>query len=82
MGMMAKREGGRQRPDGPECRTVDARFYDKTGGLLREWPEFVIGADSVGHGMSMAMGAAVFVDPATGELVRKWDPWGVLGGVR
>ena len=80
--MMAKREGVRQRPDGPELRTVDARLYDKSGVVLREWPGFVIGADQVGHGLSMAMGAVVFVDPGTGELVRKWDPWGVLDGDR
>lgn len=75
---MAKRDVGRQRPDGPEYRTVDAVLFDKRGGVLREWPGFVIGADSVGHGLSMSMGAAVFVDPKSGELVRKWDPWGVL----
>lgn len=69
-------------PDGPEFRLVDARFYDKAGGLLRDWPGFVIGRDRVGHGLSMAMGAAVFVDPRTGELVRRWDPWGVLDGDR
>lgn len=80
--MMGRREADRQRPDGPEHVVVDARFYDKAGGVLREWPGFVIGADSVGHGLSMAIGAARFVDPRSGELVRKWDPWNLLDGDR
>ena len=65
-----------------EHRVVLAVFYDKAGFPLREWPGFVVGKDAVGHGLSMAMGAARFVDPRSGELVRKWDPWGVLDGDR
>lgn len=64
----------------PEHRVVLAVIYDKTGNVLREWPGFVIGKDKVGHGTSMAMGAVRFIDPESGELVRAWNPWGVLGG--
>jgi hypothetical protein len=64
----------------PEHRVVLAVIYDKAGNVLREWPGFVIGRDKVGHGTSMAMGAVQFIDPESGELVRAWNPWGVLGG--
>ena len=76
---MAKRQE-RQSPDDAMQRTVNAVIYDKKGNVLKDWPSFIIGRDTVGHGLSMSMGAAVFVDPKTGELVRKWDPWNVLGG--
>ena len=65
-----------------ENRVVLAVVYAKQGGILRELPGFVIGKDKVGHGLSMSMGAARFIDPATGELVRKWDPWHLLDGDR
>ena len=66
----------------PEHRVVTAIIYSKKGGILREWPGFVIGRDSVGHGLSMSMGAARFIDASTGELVRAWDPWNLLDGER
>lgn len=66
----------------PEHRVVTAIIYSKKGGILREWPGFVIGKDAVGHGLSMTMGAVRFIDPATGELVRAWDPWNLLDGDR
>ena len=62
----------------PEHRLVLAVVYDKTGAVMAE-REFVLGRDVMGHGRSMAMGAVRFVDPVSGELVRKWDPWGLLG---
>lgn len=66
----------------PEQRVVLAVIYDKAGNVLREWPGFVIGKDKVGHGLSMSMGAARFVDTKSGEVVREWDPWGLLDGDR
>ena len=80
--MMARGSGGRAERPEVEHVVVLAVFYDKAGFPLREWPGFVVGKDAVGHGLSMAMGAARFVDPKSGELVRKWDPWGVLDGDR
>ena len=62
----------------PKHQVVTAVIYSKQGGILRELRGFVIGKDKVGHGLSMTMGAVRFIDPATGELVRAWNPWGVL----
>ena len=62
----------------PEHQVVTAVVYAKQGGIMRELKGFVIGKDKVGHSLSMTMGAVRFVDPSTGEVVRKWDPWGLL----
>lgn len=74
------RKGKRRAREHPEVpvTTVTLIAVDRDGNELRRLPGFRIGQDSVGHGLSMAMGAAVFVNEENGEVVRKWNPWGVL----
>jgi hypothetical protein len=72
-----KKQSDVARPSGPEYREVLAVVYDKSGQVMVQQP-FTIGRDQMGHGRSMAMGAVRFVDPKTGKMVQKWDPWGIL----
>ena len=62
-----------------EVKIVTLVAYDRAGTEIRRLENFRMGADSVGHALSMVMGAALFVDPSSGEVVRRWNPWGVLG---
>jgi len=62
-----------------EVQIVTVVAYDRAGTEIRRLEGFRVGHDGVGHALSMVMGAALFVDPASGEVVRRWNPWGVLG---
>lgn len=58
--------------------------YSKQGTVLWEKDEFTIGVDKVPASVSAGLGACVVVD-SSGELIHKWNPWGVLasnGSVR
>jgi hypothetical protein len=52
--------------------------YDRQGRVIWEKDGFVAGRDSVPFGISIVMGAGAIIDRSTGEIVSRWDPWGIL----
>jgi len=52
--------------------------YDRSGREIWRKEGFVVGRDSAPPGLSVVMGASRIIDPATGEVLRSWNPWNVL----
>lgn len=52
--------------------------FDKDGNEIWRKDDFVIGHDTIPEGLSIGMKAMRIVDPKTGAVLKKWDPWDVL----
>lgn len=77
---MAKRTGDAPAGAGSVEDTVGTLVaFDGRGAELFRAEGFRAGRDMVPRGVSMAMRASVLLDPSTGEVLRQWNPWGVLG---
>lgn len=52
--------------------------YDGSGNELCRVEDFVVGRDKAPGGVSFAMKAMKIVDSKSGEVIARWNPWGVL----
>lgn len=66
-------------PEIPDAPVGTLIAFDRRGEELWRMDDFKVGTDKVPYGVSLGMGASVLLDPATGEVKRTWNPWGVLG---
>ena len=53
--------------------------YDRQGAEIHKAEDFTAGRDKMPAGISLTAGASVVLDPRTGEVLKRWDPWNVLG---
>lgn len=76
-----KRRGDSPAKEAPPVgETVGTMIAFGAGGVqLWSADGFRAGHDTVPRGVSMAMVASVLLDPATGEVLRQWNPWGAIG---
>jgi hypothetical protein len=52
------------------------RAFDAKGRVLWECENFTAGKDKAPAGVSMSMSSMQIVDPESGEVLVKWNPWG------
>jgi len=72
---MAKRGEGKPTMESPIGKVGTYVAYDGSGNELWRRDEFEIGRDKVPSGIALAMKSMTIVDPATGDVISKWDPW-------
>lgn len=75
---MAKRNEAAAAVKATFGRSGTCRVYGPGGEVLWQCEGFVVGRDRVPRRLSLVMLAMQVVDPATGERVAQWNPWGVL----
>lgn len=52
--------------------------YGPGGEEIYSKPGYIVGDDIVPFGVSVCMKAMKIVDPKTGEVIKTWNPWGVI----
>lgn len=52
--------------------------YDGDGNELWRKDDFTVGRDKAPGGVLFAMKAMKIIDPKSGEVIARWNPWGVL----
>ena len=53
--------------------------YDRKGNSIYVEEDFHAGHDKMPAGVAISAGGTVIVEPKTGEVLARWDPWNVLG---
>jgi hypothetical protein len=52
--------------------------YNAAGDEIWRKEDFVIGKDEVPRGLSIGMKAMTIVNPKSGEILKRWNPWHVI----
>lgn len=75
---MARSSGGESKTwQAPAAKRGVYIAYDKKGEEIWRKDDFEAGRDSVPTGISIVMGAGEIIDPSSGEVVHRWNPWSV-----
>jgi len=75
---MAKRGEGKAPMEAADSKVGTYIAYDKKGVEFWRREGFRAGRDTIPAGISLSMGAMQIVDPASGVVLGKWNPWNVI----